>query len=293
MACVWRCDGTLRGVAEHCKAARIADDAPDNRLLGLVVAAAYIATRRSIAGVNRLYRTSFWGIKNDARVHRGGSQWRRHRFAVQGAHRCASGVQSLAGAAGCTGNPSLYRHGLWLQRVLAAAVQGAGHHRSDCLPGRHGPVRAHGGKHLRLEDQRAAVDVHPVLRAAGMLGGDLGRLAGTCRSAQGRRGFGAVLVRRPGDLGGWHPFPSDLDAVAGFGRDRRHRSGPGLYLAGVDPDQMVPGPPRHGDRHGHHGVRRRRDDRQPTGRCADAPLRHADLGGRDGNLPGHGCTSSS
>ncbi|WP_158002289.1 hypothetical protein [Xanthomonas cannabis] len=46
------------GVAKHCKAARIADDAPDNRQLGLVIAAALIATRQSIAAVNRFYRSS-------------------------------------------------------------------------------------------------------------------------------------------------------------------------------------------------------------------------------------------
>ena len=31
-----------------------------------------------------------------------------------------------------------------------------------------------------------------------------------------------------------------------------------LHLAGLDADQMVPGPAGHGDRHGDHGLRRRR-----------------------------------
>ena len=39
------------------------------------------------------------------------------------------------------------------------------------------------------------------------------------------------------------------------------RSRPRLYLAGLDLDQMVPRSPRHGDRHGDHGLRRRRHDR--------------------------------
>ena len=47
----------------------------------------------------------------------------------------------------------------------------------------------------------------------------------------------------------------------GSGDHWRDRPGPRLYLAGLDPHQMVPGPPRHGDRHGHHGLRRRRHDR--------------------------------
>ena len=37
--------------------------------------------------------------------------------------------------------------------------------------------------------------------------------------------------------------------------------GPRLHLAGLDAHQMVPRPARHGDRHGHHGLRRRRHDR--------------------------------
>ena len=55
----------------------------------------------------------------------------------------------------------------------------------------------------------------------------------------------------------------------GSGRDRRHRPGAGLYLAGLDPDQMVPGPARHGHRHGDHGLRRRRHDRRAAGQPAD------------------------
>ena len=42
--------------------------------------------------------------------------------------------------------------------------------------------------------------------------------------------------------------------------------GPRLHLAGLDPDQMVSRPARHGDRHGDHGLRRRRDDRRAARR---------------------------
>ena len=60
----------------------------------------------------------------------------------------------------------------------------------------------------------------------------LGRLAGACRSAQGGRRVGAVLVRRAGDLRDRRLSPSDLADVARLGSHRRHRPGPGLHLAG-------------------------------------------------------------
>ena len=47
-----------------------------------------------------------------------------------------------------------------------------------------------------------------------------------------------------------------------------------LYLARLHPDQMVPRSPRHGDRHGHHGLRRRRHDRLAARHHSDEPLRH-------------------
>ena len=62
-------------------------------------------------------------------------------------------------------------------------------------------------------------------------------------------------------LGGRRLHPSDLAAVARLRRHRRHRARARLHLAGVDADQVVSRPARHGDRHGHHGLRRRRDDR--------------------------------
>ncbi|MCS3744922.1 hypothetical protein FHY18_000452 [Xanthomonas arboricola] len=58
MARLWQRDGTLRGDAEHCNDARIADDAPDRRLSGLIVVAGLIAARHSIAAVNRIHRSS-------------------------------------------------------------------------------------------------------------------------------------------------------------------------------------------------------------------------------------------
>ena len=49
-------------------------------------------------------------------------------------------------------------------------------------------------------------------------------------------------------------------------RDRRHRPGHRLHLAGLDADQVVPGPPGPRDRPGDHGLRRRRARRLPRAR---------------------------
>ena len=62
------------------------------------------------------------------------------------------------------------------------------------------------------------------------------------------------------------------------------RAGTGLHLARVHAHQVVPRPPRHGNRHGHHGVRRRGDDRVAAGRPADEGIRDADLGRRLGDV---------
>ena len=47
------------------------------------------------------------------------------------------------------------------------------------------------------------------------------------------------------------------------------RAGPRLHHAGLDADQVVPRPARHGDRACHHGVWRRRHDRRAAGGLAD------------------------
>ncbi len=63
-------------------------------------------------------------------------------------------------------------------------------------------------------------------------------------------------------------------------RPRRHRSRARLHLAGLDADQVVPGPPGHGDRTRDHGIRRRRNDRarhcrSPSWRTSRPPHRWA------------------
>ena len=85
---------------------------------------------------------------------------------------------------------------------------------------------------------------------------------------------GAVLRRRiPGQrlrrLGA-----STLDRLSRLWRARRNWPWARLHLAGVDPDQMVSRPAGDGDRHGDHGLRRRRDDRLPAFGLAHEPVLH-------------------
>ena len=152
------------------------------------------------------------------------------------------------------------------------------------LPGRFRPDDGAVHHDLRLEGGRSRLDVHAVLRSARLLGRDLGRLAGARRPAQGgrRRGpcwAGGLFDRRARRLSA----PA-LAALARPGRDRRRRAWPRLYLAGLDADQMVPRPARHGDRHGDHGLRRRRDDRLAARGHADEPFQDADIGRRLADL---------
>ena len=223
-------------------------------------------------------------VMTDRQRNRGG------RFAcapIAGAHHRQAGVQPLARAAGGTVHPSLHRHGLRLLRVLETAAGrrprcrrqgGAGvlggrrHVRREVRRHAQGAVR-HG---LQLEPVRPRLDVHVLLRAARHFGGDLGRMARARRAAQGGSRLGAVLVRRPVDRRARRLHPSALADVARRRRDRRHRPRPRLHLAGLDAHQVVPRPARHGDWHGHHGLRRRRHDRltachhpdeRPTRRC--------------------------
>ena len=82
-----------------------------------------------------------------------------------------------------------------------------------------------------------------------------------------------------------HLHPPTVADVARLRRDRRHRAWSRLHLAGVDLDQMVSRPARHGDRHGHHGLRRRRDDRRSARQHADELFQDTDLGRRMADVP--------
>ena len=85
-----------------------------------------------------------------------------------------------------------------------------------------------------------------------------------------------------GAIGIYHA--SALVDVARLRRHRRRRPRSRLHLAGVDAGEMVPRPPRHGDRHGHHGLWRRRHDRRAAGEYPDELFQDPDLGRCLGNL---------
>ena len=76
-------------------------------------------------------------------------------------------------------------------------------------------------------------------------------------------------------------------AVAGLPRlrrHRRHRPGHRLHLAGLHADQVVPRPPGPGHRHGDHGLRRRRDDRQPAVAASCSSFYDPDFDGTAGTV---------
>ena len=192
--------------------------------------------------------------------------------ALQRAHHRQARLQPLACPARRPVHPPVHRHGLRLLGVLEAAAgrpprcrrQGA-----TRMLARRRHLRREIDRHfaradrhrLQLEPVRPRLDVHVLLRAARRLGRHLGRLAGARRPAQGGIRLGAVLVRRPAAGRARRLHPPTLADVDRRRRHRRHRPRPRLHLTCLYPHQVVPRPPRHGDRHGHHGLRRRRHDR--------------------------------
>ena len=91
----------------------------------------------------------------------------------------------------------------------------------------------------------------------GFLGGSAGPLGRGSRPAQGDVRGGLVLERRLHRLRHRRLYPQYLGDLFRLRRPGRLRARHRLYLAGLDPDQMVSRPSGHGDRHGDHGIRRR------------------------------------
>ena len=164
---------------------------------------------------------------------------------------------------------TLHRHGLRLQRVLAAAVARDRRRQAARLPRSYGLLQAlvttaaTGRSPTSAGCSRCSSSSWAV--AAAIWGGWLERagprkagvVAAFCWS-------GGLLISAAGVY-----RRTSSGSVARHRRDRRHRARAGLHLAGLDADQMVSRPARHGDRHGDHGLRRRRDDRRAAGQHPD------------------------
>ena len=196
-------------------------------------------------------------------------------MARQVAHDRASGLQPLADPPGGARDPPVHRHGLRLQRVLAAAVARRRHRRAGRLRGGDA-VAVAGHDALRLDacrcwagPTRCSSCCWAPPRPCSAAGS---RPKGRARRDSSRR------VAWSGGLAlgalGRAPAPA-LAALARRRRDRRLRARARLHLAGLDPDQMVSRPARHGHRARHHGFRGRRDDRRAAGRSADEAFRDA------------------
>ena len=89
----------------------------------------------------------------------------------------------------------------WAYQAASGLRAGHGLHRASLLVA------------MRLADLDARLDLHPVLHLPRLLGSHLGWLAGTRRSAQGRRRVGTVLVWRSADFGAGRVHPPDLADV--------------------------------------------------------------------------------
>ncbi len=213
-----------------------------------------------------------------------------HRAGLSGSgtHHRRSRLHPLAGAAGRVGHPPVHWHGLRIFGLLAAAVASDRHHQVRRLPEGDRLAGPCGRHDLRLDPRRTGLDLHAVLHLPGIGRRALGRLGRALRPPQDRCHRRVLLVRRTGDLHlRRYPAPG-VDVVAGVRRDRRHRPGPGLHLPRVDAHQVVSRPPRHGHRHGDHGLRGRRHDRLAAGAETHAALRHRELRRCVGNLPDAG-----
>jgi len=165
---------------------------------------------------------------------------------AQEPHHRRTGIQPLAGSARLHRHPPLHRLGLCLVGVQPAADAGTGRRR---LLGR------------GLESWLRRLDLLGRHRLPGPRRGIRWQMAGRGRPPHGRRRRRDPLGRRVHHRLVRDLHPSALAALPRLRGAGRLRFGAGLCLARLDADPLVPRPPRHGDRHGHHGLRRRGDDR--------------------------------
>ena len=158
----------------------------------------------------------------------------------------AQGIQPVADPAGRARGPPVDRPGLRVQRLQGAAGRALRH-------------EAHADRdHLQHRDR----DARPV-------GRDRRHVGRARRPAQGDVLVRLLLVhglRGRRRRRGRRPALARLPRLR---RDRRHRPRHRLHLAGLDADQVVPGPARPRDGPRDHGLRRRRADRlAAVGRAA-------------------------
>ena len=149
----------------------------------------------------------------------------------------------MDGAAGRAVRASVHRTGLRVQCIQSADDKAHRHHAIGA-----GRLEAHRAR-LDLLDRdgvsrRLGGGVRPLGRGRRTTPRDVHR-----RSLLGRR----ILPFRDRRL-----HPHAVAHLYRLWRARRLRARHRLHLAGLDADQMVPRPSGHGDRHGHHGLRRRR-----------------------------------
>ncbi len=184
-----------------------------------------------------------------SRRARGGS---RDELSRSKQHDCRTRLQPLDGAAGSAVRASVHRPGLCIQRVQSADDQADRHHAIGAG---------------RLEAHRAGLDLLARDFLSRRLVGRVRPLGRGRRSAPRHVHRRTVLGRRLLHLGVRRLYPQSLGRLSRLRRDRRLRPRHRLHLAGLDADQMVSRPARHGDRHGHHGLRRRRLHRLRRYRC--------------------------
>ena len=187
-------------------------------------------------------------------------------MAGQGTHDRRTGLQPLAGAARRARHSPVHRHGVRLLGVLAAAVEGARHHAERRLSRRRGILRPSCSPPPATGRSRTLGWMYTLFFV--FLGCSAAIWGGWLERAGPRKAgvvsavcwCGGMLISALGIY-----LHQIWMMLLGSGRHRRHRPRARLHLAGVDADQVVPRSPRHGDRHGDHGLRRRRHDRLAAG----------------------------
>ena len=198
------------------------------------------------------------------------SPYRPPRFLQPRTHHRRAFLQPLARAAGGARHPSLHRHGLWLFACSGCRYRASSAARSP----RNAPTT------LGFFATLVATNCDWKISMLGwtftlffvFLGSSAAVFGHWLETAGPRKaGLAAALCWCGGLLISalgvylhqiWMLWLGS-GVIGGIGL------GPRLYLAGLDADQMVSGPARHGDRPGHHGLRRRRHDRRAARRQAD------------------------